>query len=128
MSPALLVVVILAGASPTTPSPSPTATRVPTREDLQAVDQVDDAIRTLKAYDAEMEAITEKRWTSCMKAFGHKTFCACLRDEAGAGLSFDEYVLATTRSDEELGYKSLERTERGMIDNARDVREKCVRK
>ncbi len=99
-------------------------------ERLEKNEKTDKAMSAVVAIDAYLHRVGRENKASCLKAFGHETFCNCLSDNMpGPGmivLSFYEYIAATTKSKEDLKYDQLPDNKKQLIDSLRQLRGKCV--
>ena len=71
---------------------------------------------------------TTQRYYGCLKAFGHKEFCTCLRDKSPWILSFNDYIKIVTSTKEELNYEQLKEDDKKLVELTLKVREQCVAK
>ena len=67
-----------------------------------------------------------QREQDCLRAFGDKAFCECLKKESPAVASFTDYVNVVTHSKEELGYDKLSKDVKTVVDSLLKAREVCV--
>lgn len=122
-----MLVVIAAFASLASAEEPQQAKKPMTREQAEQIEALEAAQDSLKELMQAVDGITRERRFACIKAFGHRAFCECLNENMAVGVSFDDYIVAITRTDEQLSYSSLPDDKRTLIDSARRTREQCVK-
>ena len=63
---------------------------------------------------------------ACVKAIGHEEFCHCISENMPSDQEFANYVVAVSKTREELNYDRLSEYYKHSIDLARTARDKCV--
>ncbi len=68
----------------------------------------------------------EHKRIDCIKAIGHEKFCGCISENMPAEQGFANYVVAVSKTKEELNYNGLSDYYKHSIDLARSARDLCV--
>lgn len=63
---------------------------------------------------------------ACIKAIGHQEFCHCISENMPADQEFANYVVAVSKTKNELNFDELSDYYQQSIDLARSARDKCV--
>lgn len=63
---------------------------------------------------------------ACIKAIGHQKFCHCISENMPADQEFANYVVAVSKTKNELNFDELSDYYQQSIDLARSARDKCV--
>ena len=63
---------------------------------------------------------------ACLKAIGHEKFCHCISENMPADQEFANYVVAVSKTKQELNFDQLSDYYQQSIDLARAARDKCV--
>jgi hypothetical protein len=92
----------------------------------QVGEDIRSAISQLEELDELVTHGSNTKHLKCMMAIGSAPFCDCLRQEIPVGANFEDYILATTNSKEDLRYAEQEREVKVLIDNTLAARETCV--
>lgn len=118
--PLVLAVLLSSTATPQTQVP-------PSRAELERQQAIDQAVSKIDEMIGLIEQSTREAKVGCMKAFGHAKFCQCVADNMQIVSTFEQYVIANTKTDQELNYSKLSTEQRVVIDMARTARDKCVK-
>jgi hypothetical protein len=54
-------------------------------------------------------------------------FCRCIRDNQPVATSFENYILVTTTTKEELGFNKLKKEDQQLVLRLRQTRDQCVK-
>jgi hypothetical protein len=92
----------------------------------EGLKRLDDVQKEAETWAAKQQSIARQRENDCLKAFGHKGFCACLNKELHWVLGFDGYIRIVTATPDQLS--SVPTDERAVVDSAVRARELCVRR
>jgi hypothetical protein len=84
--------------------------------------ELDDVVKN--AVSAMTALVAEKK-SACMRAFGDDAFCTCIAEGTPPGVNFAMYIMATTKSRDELGYDKLAPEDKKMFEATRQGRDKC---
>ncbi len=68
----------------------------------------------------------QRKKIACIKAIGHESFCHCISENMSSDQGFANYVVAVSRTKEELDYDRLSDYYKHSIDLARIARDQCV--
>jgi len=63
---------------------------------------------------------------ACVKAIGHEKFCHCISENMPSDQEFANYVVAVSKTKEELKFGELSEYYQQAINLARSARDKCV--
>ncbi len=63
---------------------------------------------------------------ACIKAIGHEKFCHCISENMPSDQEFANYVVAVSKTKEELKFGELSEYYQQAINLARTARDKCV--
>lgn len=63
---------------------------------------------------------------ACLKAIGHEKFCHCISENMPSDQEFANYVVAVSKTKQELNFDQLSDYYQQSIDLARAARDKCV--
>jgi len=63
---------------------------------------------------------------ACVKAIGHEKFCHCISENMPSDQEFANYVVAVSKTKEELNFGELSEYYQQAINLARSARDKCV--
>ena len=98
-------------------------------ESLMEVEQEKHLSETLDILD-QLRLMTQQRTKRkellCMKAFGHKVFCACLAHESPVGVTFEQYLTIVITARDEMNYSGLKDEDKTLVDNSRRARDVCA--
>ncbi len=64
---------------------------------------------------------------ACIKAVGHEKFCDCISENMPADQEFSNYVVAVSKTKNELNFDQLSEYYQQVVDLARASRDKCVK-
>ncbi|HEY4714821.1 MAG TPA: hypothetical protein VIH30_11355 [Aquirhabdus sp.] len=123
----LLVTVVIGGISTIAVAQEPQAPETEV-EKMHRQDAYEQAIRSLEELRLLTENVANKKYSDCIKAYGNKEFCGCLRDKSPVGIDFAGYITIVTTPKEELGYSKASIEDRRMIDATLKSREVCVKR
>jgi len=76
---------------------------------------------------AQVEKMGRAFEQKCRSAFGHPEFCRCTRDHRPVAAPFEQYILATTLTKEELGFNKLKKEDQQLVMRLRQTRDQCVK-
>ena len=127
MWPTLIVLLIIALNPPVWAQERNQPGRPLTKEQIEKIEDMDRAMEQLGSLQQQMESLVRSRGTRCLKAFGHQKFCSCVNDGLAVSLTFQEYVMITSGTKDDLGYAALTSDQKKLVDNALKVREQCVK-
>jgi hypothetical protein len=100
----------------------------PALDTIEKLQALQEAREKLGEMSAIVERVTANRYHDCLRAFGHITFCTCLRDNIPALASLSSYIEIVTQTKDELQYDSLNPTEKGFIDRIYVGRNECAQR
>ena len=63
---------------------------------------------------------------ACIKAVGHAGFCHCISEHMPTDQEFSNYVVAVSKTKNELNFDQLSEYYQGIVKLARSARDKCV--
>lgn len=63
---------------------------------------------------------------ACIKALGHEEFCTCISENIPADQEFANYVVAVSKTKDELNFDQLTGYYQEVVDMARASRDQCV--
>lgn len=63
---------------------------------------------------------------ACIKALGHEEFCTCISENIPADQEFANYVVAVSKTKDELKFDQLSEYYQEVVDMARASRDLCV--
>ena len=63
---------------------------------------------------------------ACLKAIGHEEFCHCISENMPSDQEFANYVVAVSKTKQELNFDQLSDYYQQSINLARTARDKCV--
>ena len=92
-------------------------------EHLQSFDELKERLSDMERLAGKMTSTKKEK---CIKAIGHQRFCNCLKEKSPIGVTFEQYIVATASTKEELGYSKLGQEDRLLIDGSRKARDQCV--
>jgi hypothetical protein len=95
-------------------------------EDVNKIEALDNSVEMTEDLGRFAEKISRKKYSDCIKTFGHPDFCRCLREESPVGIDFGGYVHVLNTSKEELGYVQADKETKDLIDNTLKARDTCV--
>jgi hypothetical protein len=90
-----------------------------------AREKYDDLVYAQPDLDHAFPVATQIRTSECLQQFRQEQYCHCLAQNLGINVSILDYVMVTTRSKTENGYKKLPRWQRKNYDAAVGVRKVC---
>lgn len=118
--PFVFALVFSSAAMPQTQAP-------PSRDELERQQAAGQAVSKIDELIALIDGAEREARLQCMKAFGHAKFCECVSHNIPVMFTFDEYVAANTKTNEELNYSKLATDRRHAVDVARTARDVCVK-
>jgi hypothetical protein len=80
-------------------------------------------LEELRAMALRMGGVFERK---CLSAFGHTAFCRCIRENRPVASSFETYILAVTKTKEELGFNKLNKEDQKLVLRLRETRDQCI--
>src|SRR6185503_8684579 len=92
-------------------------------ETLNHLENLKGGLEELEVMATRMGRTFEQK---CLSAFGHIVFCRCIKDNRPVASSFESYILAVTRTKEELGFKKLNKDDQKLVMRLRETRDQCV--
>jgi hypothetical protein len=95
-------------------------------EKLEALSQFENMKGALDELTIQVERMGRVFEQKCLSAFGHTAFCRCIKDNRPVASSFESYILAVTRTKEELGFKKLNKEDQKLVLRLREARDQCV--
>jgi len=99
-----------------------------TIESIEKQQAYEKVISDLEKFENQFTDFAQERELNCIKAFGHKEFCACVFNEMPIAWSFSQYIAITTKPKEKLGYNKFDKEYKEVFDKVRPIRNKCVDK
>ena len=96
-------------------------------EELETLNQFENLKGTAEELSVLIDRISRTFEQKCLSAFGHTTFCRCIRDNRPASASFESYILAATKTKEELGFNKLKKDDQQLVVRLRQTRDQCVK-
>ena len=79
--------------------------------------------------DAALKQFNLQVWhtrLACIKAVGHEKFCTCISENIPTDQEFANYVVAVSKTKDDLKFEQLSEYYQEVIDMARTSRDKCV--
>lgn len=67
-----------------------------------------------------------QKYSDCMRTFGNRKFCQCLRDKTPAEIDFKDYVKVLTTPKSDLGYAGADKNMQQVIDSTLKIGEVCI--
>lgn len=96
-------------------------------EELETLNQSERTKALLDDLITSAERIGKEWEQQCLLAFGHSSFCRCVRDRRPVATSFETYIMAVTKTKKELGYTKLKKEDQDLVNRLREARDQCVR-
>jgi hypothetical protein len=121
----LLSIINLAGSYDVLLAAS-SANKQPSIDELETLNQFENlkgGLDELEIAAARMSRTFEQR---CLAAFGHTTFCRCVKDNRPFVSSFDMYITAVTKTKDELAFSKMTKEDQKLVLKLREVRDHCV--
>jgi hypothetical protein len=126
LSAVLLAATVANAADPPASSSQPAQRPKTQLERLEQLESLEKAMATINQFEASLDAMIRVRKLKCLKAFGNEAFCECLNKKLAVGLDFDGYIMAVTRTKEELKYNTLSKDDKALVDSAGNTRTLCA--
>ena len=98
-----------------------------TVQEIEKLQNLQNAIKSIEELEAATERFVEEKFYHCMRAFGHNSFCSCLKNSLPVIASFPTYVRSVINDKRDLNYNQLGEDDRKIIDGSLKTRETCVK-
>jgi hypothetical protein len=95
-------------------------------QELQKVQRLESAIKTLDAFDAQIDKHIKTRDLTCMKVVGSTRLCGCLGSALPWVFSFEDYVAITSKSKDVNNFSKLDKEAQKAYEMVGPIRDKCV--
>lgn len=97
-------------------------------EELETLNQFENLKGTAEELSVLIDRISRTFEQKCLSAFGHTAFCRCIRDNRPATTSFESYIVAATKTKEELGFNKMKKEDQQLVLRLRQTRDQCVKR
>ena len=95
-------------------------------QELQKVQKLENAIKTIDAFEAQIDKHTKTRELTCMKVIGSTRLCGCLGKALPWVFSFEDYVAITSKSKDLNNFSKLDQETQKAYEMVGPIRDKCV--
>jgi hypothetical protein len=96
-------------------------------EQLEALNEFENLKGSFDELEAMIDRMSRTFEQKCLSAFGHTSFCHFITKNRPVAANFESYILAATKTKEELGFNKMKTEDQQIVMILRQTRDQCVK-